>query len=146
MLVPDLPACPSCGTQSDTPSKVFTVIVEPKEGERGLTQRKVGMYQCSKCGTKFPIIVSRQKYLVVAEDQLKKLQSDIQDLRRNNEDLVHSVDGLKRNQEELQDTIQRKEKESHVKQLEVKLNALESQVSYLRKEKGELEEKVSKFR
>ena len=72
-----MPVCPSCGTSTDTPSRVFSVIVEPKEGERGLTQRKVGMYQCSKCGTKFPTIISRQKYLVVAEDQLKKIQSDL---------------------------------------------------------------------
>jgi predicted RNase H-like nuclease (RuvC/YqgF family) len=141
-----LPACPSCGTQADTPSKVFTVIVEPREGERGLTQRKVGMYQCSKCGTKFPIIVSRQKYLVVAEDQMKKLQNDIQDLKKNNNELTHDVDGLKRNQEELEEAIKMKEKESEIKQLEVKLRALETQVSYLKKEKGELEEKVSKFR
>jgi predicted RNase H-like nuclease (RuvC/YqgF family) len=141
-----LPVCPSCGTRTDTPSKVFSVIVEPKEGERGLTQRKVGMYQCSKCDTKFPIIVSREKYLVIAEDQLKKIQSDVKDLKRTNTDLVQSIDGLKKNQEELHEAMKRKEKESQVKQLEVKLRALENQVSYLKKEKGELEEKVSKFR
>jgi len=140
-----LPACPSCGTRTDTPTKVFTVIVEPKEGERGLTQRKVGMYQCSKCDTKFPIIVSREKYLVVAEDQLKKIQNDVKDLKRTNAELVQSIDGLKKDQEELHETIKRNEKESQVKQLEVKLHALEGQVSYLKKEKGELEEKVSKY-
>ena len=141
-----MPACPTCGTTADTPTKVFTVIVEPKEGERGLTQRKVGMYQCSKCNTKFPIIVSRQKYLVVAEDQLRKIQRDLKDMKATNEELEHKVDGLVKDQEELQETLRRKETESLVKQLEVKLNALEGQVSYLRKEKGELEEKVSKFR
>jgi len=141
-----LPACPTCGTTADTPTKVFTVIVEPKEGERGLTQRKVGMYQCSKCNTKFPVIVSRQKYLVVAEDQLRKIQRDLKDMKATNEELEHRVDGLVKDQEELQETLKRQEKESLVKQLEVKLNALEGQVSYLRKEKGELEEKVSKFR
>jgi hypothetical protein len=141
-----LPACPTCGTTADTPTKVFTVIVEPKEGERGLTQRKVGMYQCSKCNTKFPIIVSRQKYLVVAEDQLRQIQRDLKDMKATNEELENKVDGLVKDQEELQETLRRKETESLVKQLEVKLNALEGQVSYLRKEKGELEEKVSKFR
>jgi predicted RNase H-like nuclease (RuvC/YqgF family) len=141
-----LPVCPSCGTRTDTPTKVFSVIVEPKEGERGLTQRRVGMYQCSKCDTKFPIIVSREKYLVVAEDQLKKIQNDVKDLKRTNTDLVQSIDGLRKDQEELHETMKRKEKESQVKQLEVKMHALESQVSYLKKEKGELEEKVSKYR
>jgi hypothetical protein len=133
-----LPACPSCGTTTDTPSKVFTVIVEPNEGERGLTQRKVGMYQCSKCNTKFPIIVSRQKYLVVAEDQLRKIQGDLKDLKATNLELQQKVTDLVKDQEIMQ--------ESQLKQLEVKVHALEGQVSYLRKEKGELEEKVSKFR
>jgi seryl-tRNA synthetase len=141
-----LPACPSCGTPTDTPTKVFSVIVEPRDGERGLTQRKVGMYQCSKCGSKFPIIVSRQKYLIVAEDQLKKIQSDVKELKRTNEELEQTIGGLKRGQDELQGLLNSKEKESQVKQLEVKLQALENQVSYLRKEKGELEEKVSRFR
>ena len=125
---------------------MFTVIVEPNEGERGLTQRKVGMYQCSKCNTKFPIIVSRQKYLVVAEDQLKKIQGDLKDLRTINQELEQKVNSLVKDQEQLQETLKKKEKESELKQLEVKLRALEGQVSYLRKEKGELEEKVSKFR
>lgn len=141
-----MPACPSCGTATDAPSKVFTVIVEPAEGERGLTQRKVGMYQCPKCNTKFPVIVSRQKYLVVAEEQLKKIQSDVRDLRTTNQELEQKMNGLVKSQGELQEALKRKESESQVKQLEVKLLALEAQVSYLRKEKGELEEKVSKFR
>jgi len=130
----------------NTPSKVFTVIVEPKEGERGLTQRKVGMYQCPKCGSKFPTIVSRQKYLIVAEEQFKKIQSDLQNVKAANHDLESKVDGLVKEQRELEETLQRKENEAEVKQLNVKLEALERQVSYLRKEKGELEEKVTKFR
>jgi len=104
------------------------------------------MYQCSKCGTKFPLIISRQKYLIVAEDQLKKIQTDVQDLKKTNHQLEDRIDGLRKDQVQLNETMERKEKESQVKQLEVKLHALENQVSYLRKEKGELEEKVSKFR
>lgn len=104
------------------------------------------MYQCSKCNTKFPVIVSRQKYLVVAEDQLKKIQSDLRDMRTTNQELEQRVNGLVKDQEELQEALKQKEKESQLKQLEIKVSALEGQVSYLRKEKGELEEKVSKFR
>jgi predicted nuclease with TOPRIM domain len=120
--------------------------VEPNEGERGLTQRKVGMYQCSKCNTKFPIIVSRQKYLVVAEDQLRKIQGDLKDLKATNLELQQKVTDLVKDQETMQETMTQKDRESQLKQLEVKVHALEGQVSYLRKEKGELEEKVSKFR
>lgn len=130
----------------NTPSKVFTVIVEPKEGERGLTQRKIGMYECSKCGSRFPTIISRQKYLIVAEEQLKKIQSDLQKLTTTNEELDSKINGLVKEQEELREMMKKKEREAEVKRLETKLDSLESQVAYLRKEKGELEQKVSKFR
>lgn len=129
----------------NTPSKVFTVIVEPKEGERGLTQRKIGMYECSKCGSRFPTIISRQKYLIVAEEQLKKIQSDLQKLTTTNEELDSKINGLVKEQEELREIMKKKEREAEVKRLETKLDSLESQVAYLRKEKGELEQKVSKF-
>jgi Skp family chaperone for outer membrane proteins len=130
----------------NTPSKVFTVIVEPKEGERGLTQRKIGMYECPKCGMKFPTIVSRQKYLIVAEEQFKKIQGDLQTMKAANQDLESKVGELVKEQKELEKSFKRKEEEAEVKQLNTKLEALERQVSYLRKEKGELEEKVTKFR
>ena len=129
----------------NTPERVFSVIVEPKEGERGLTQRKVGMYHCPKCGTKFPTIISRQKYLIVAEEQLKKIQSDLQALRQTNADLDSKVGSLVKEQEELQQAVKRKENEAQVRHLETKVDALEKQVAYLRKEKGELEEKISSF-
>lgn len=129
----------------NTPEKVFSVIVEPKEGERGLTQRKVGMYQCPKCGMKFPTIISRQKYLIVAEEQLKKIQGDLQKLKDTNGELESKINNLVREQEDLLQTVRSKESEVQ-KHLENKLDALEKQVTYLRKEKGELEEKISKFR
>ncbi|MDA4122837.1 MAG: hypothetical protein OK456_06630 [Thaumarchaeota archaeon] len=130
----------------DTPEKVFSVIVEPKEGERGLTQRKVGMYQCPKCGMKFPTIISRQKYLLVAEEQLKKIQTDLQKLKDTNGELESKVETLVKEQKGLVQAVKDKESEGQLRSLETKLEALEKQVVYLRKEKGELEDKVSKFR
>jgi hypothetical protein len=119
------------------------VIVEPKEGERGLTQRKVGMYQCAKCGMKFPTVISRQRYLLVGEEQLNKIRSDVLGLKKMNQDLEKRINDMTREHEE---TLVRSGKDADVKRLEGKLEALERHVAYLRKEKGELEEKVSKLR
>jgi septal ring factor EnvC (AmiA/AmiB activator) len=104
------------------------------------------MYQCPKCGMKFPTIISRQKYLIVAEDQLKKIQGDLQKLKDTNGELESKVDGLVKDQQLLLQTMKKNENEAQVKHLETKLDALEKQVVYLRKEKGELEDKISKFR
>jgi predicted RNase H-like nuclease (RuvC/YqgF family) len=141
-----LPSCPNCGTAIATPAKVFTVIVEPKEGERGLTQRKVGMYTCDKCGTKFPTVVSRQHYLVVPDDQMSKIQADIKTLKKTNQDLEKRIQQMDREYAELQRNLERSKKDTDTRVLEAKLEALEKHVAYLRKEKGELEEKATKFR
>jgi predicted RNase H-like nuclease (RuvC/YqgF family) len=141
-----LPSCPNCGTTIATPAKVFTVIVEPKEGERGLTQRKVGMYNCDKCGTKFPTVVSRQHYLVVPDDQMSKIQTDIKSLKKTNQDLEKRIQLMDNDYAELQKNLERSKKDTDTRVLEAKLAALEKHVAYLRKEKGELEEKTTKFR
>jgi predicted RNase H-like nuclease (RuvC/YqgF family) len=141
-----LPSCPNCGTAIAAPSKVFTVIVEPKEGERGLTQRKVGMYTCEKCGTKFPTVVSRQHYLIVADDQMAKIQTDIKSLKKTNQDLEKRIQLMDKEYAELQRNLDRSRKDTETRVIEAKLEALEKHVAYLRKEKGELEEKTAKFR
>jgi chromosome segregation ATPase len=117
---------------------MFSVIVEPKEGERGLTERKVGMYQCPKCETKFPIVVSRQRYLIIAEDQVRQIQTDLKALKKNHAE-------LKKQYEDLENALDRAKKESEVRQLEIKLRSLEEQITYLKKEKEELEQRVAKF-
>jgi len=141
-----LPSCPNCGTSISSPQKVFTVIVEPKEGEHGLTQRKVGMYACEKCGTKFPVVVSRQHYLVVAEEQMTQIQADIKNLKKTNQDLHKRIEMMDREYGDLQKTLERNKKDSETRLLEAKLDALEKHVAYLRKEKGELDAKATKFR
>jgi len=141
-----LPSCPNCGTAIAAPSKTFTVIVEPKEGERGLTQRKVGMYTCDKCGTKFPTVISRQHYLVVAEEQLSKIQADVKNLKKTNHDLEKRIEAMDKEYAELQTAVERSKKDTETRILEAKVDALEKHVAYLRKEKGELEEKATKFR
>jgi peptidoglycan hydrolase CwlO-like protein len=141
-----LPSCPNCGTAIAAPSKVFTVIVEPKEGERGLTQRKVGMYTCDKCGTKFPIVVGRQHYLLVAEEQLNKIQTDIKNLKKTNQDLDKRIQLMDKEYAEIQRSLDRSKRDAETRVLETKIEALEKHVGYLRKEKGELEEKTTRFR
>ena len=141
-----MPTCPSCGSAVTNPAKVFTVIVEPKEGERGLTQRKVGMYTCEKCGTKFPTVVGRQHYLVVAEEQLGQIQTDIKSLKKANQDLEKKINVMDKEYAELEKKLDKTKKDAETSVLEAKLQALERHVSYLRKEKGELEEKAAKFR
>ena len=141
-----MPNCPKCGNKEAMPTRTFNVIVEPSKGERGMTERRVGMYTCGKCGTKFPTVISRQRYLIVAEEQLKALQDDLTSIKKGNDDLDTRVREMAHQQREMESSIDRGAKESEVKRLQAKLVQLEEFVQYLRKEKGELEQKASRLR
>lgn len=140
-----MPNCPNCGNKESMPSRSFNVIVEPAKGERGMTERKVGMYTCSKCGTKFPTVISKQRYLIVAEDQLKAIQAELVSVKEGNADLNSKVKGMAEHQKEMEDHMEKTAKENEVKILRAKLAELESYVEFLRKEKGELEQKASRI-
>ena len=141
-----MPNCPKCGNREGLPTRTFSVIVEPSKGERGMTERRVGMYTCSKCDTKFPTVISRQRYLIVAEEQLKSIQDELNAVKKDNDGLNTKVKGMAEQQKELESAMERTAKETEVKRLKEKLSELESFVGYLRKEKGELEQKASRIR
>jgi len=141
-----LPNCPKCGNKESTPTRTFNVIVEPGQGEKGMTERRVGMYTCEKCGTKFPTVISRQKYLIVAEEQLKSIQNELATVKKGNDDLTAKVQTMAEQQRELEISVDRAAKDNELKRLQAKLAQLEEFVGYLRKEKGELEQKASRLR
>ena len=141
-----MPNCPKCGNKESMPTRTFNVIVEPSREERGMTERRVGMYTCEKCGTKFPTVISRQKYLIVAEEQLKSIQDELASVRKGNEELSAKVQEMAQQQKEIQDSMDRTAKENELKLLQAKLANIEEFVGYLRKEKGELEQKASRLR
>jgi septal ring factor EnvC (AmiA/AmiB activator) len=141
-----LPDCPKCGNKEVSPYKSFSIIVEPSKGEHGMVERKVGMFNCSKCGTKFPTVISRQRYLVIAAEQLHQLQDELGNVKKGNEELENRFQAMSREHREMQARLEKMAKDSEVSKLEAKLAALEDYVEHLRKEKGELEQRVSKFR
>ena len=141
-----MPSCPNCGNKEALPTRTFNVIVEPAKGERGMTERRVGMYTCGKCGTKFPTVISKQRYLIVAEEQLKSIQDELESVKKGNQDLGAKVQGMVQQQREMESSIVKTAKENDVKRLQAKLADLEEFVAYLRKEKGELEQKAARLR
>jgi uncharacterized coiled-coil DUF342 family protein len=141
-----LPNCPKCGNKEPIPTRTFSVLVEPSKDERGMTERRVGMYTCSKCNTKFPTVISRQRYLIVADEQLKSIQNELSAVKKDNDGLNTKVKEMAEQQKELESAMERTAKENELRHLQVKLVELESFVGYLRKEKGELEQKASKLR
>jgi len=71
-----------------------------------MTERRVGMYTCEKCGTKFPTVISRQKYLIVAEEQLKSIQSELASVKKGNDELNAKVQTMVQQQKDLEESME----------------------------------------
>jgi len=140
-----LPSCPKCGNKEQVPVRTFSVLVEPSKGEQGMTERRVGMYTCSRCGTKFPTVVSKQRYLIVAEEELKRMNEELKEVRKDNEGLLKRVKTIEEEHTLLQKSLEQRGKDSEIRELELKLNQLESYVTHLRKDKEELEQRASRL-
>lgn len=125
---------------------MFSVIVEPTKDERGMTERKVGMYTCSKCGMKFPTVVSKQHYLIVAEEELKNMQEELKAVQKTNDGLQDRVRSIEKEHTELLGTLKKHQHESEIHTLELKLDQLQSYVNHLKKDKEELEQRASRSR
>jgi uncharacterized coiled-coil DUF342 family protein len=91
-------------------------------------------------------VISKQRYLIVAEEQLTSIQGELSSMKKGNDGLNNKVREMAAQQREMESTMERTAKEKEVKRLQAKLAELEEFVSYLRKEKGELEQKASKLR
>jgi exonuclease VII small subunit len=139
-----LPTCPKCASRvSSTPTRTFTVLVESERTESGFTQKKMASYTCSKCGTKFPIAVDRQHYLVVPADVIKRMESEMRVLQMHNEMFSDSLKELSRGHQELKAALKAAMEESEIRDLEGKVKGLERHVEHLKRDKVELEQKLS---
>jgi len=111
-----------------------------------MTERRVGMYTCEKCGTKFPTVISKQRYLIVAEEQLKSIQDELASVKKGSDELGAKVQSMAQQQRDMESSMDHAAKENELRRLQNRLADLEEFVEYLRKEKGELEQKASRLR
>ena len=100
-------SCPRCGSKVESPEKFYSVIVEPVKGERGLVQREVGLYKCERCGSTFPRVVSRRRYLFVPDSEYVRLQKEVESLKKGKASLEGDVEAARDAQEKLEDALRK---------------------------------------
>lgn len=69
-----MPACPECKTMVRSPVKVWATSDPSRDG--GLVERHVGLYECTKCKTKFPYVYGSQSLKLVKVIDWQKLQEE----------------------------------------------------------------------
>jgi uncharacterized protein (UPF0212 family) len=137
-----LPACPNCKAAVATPERVYKVVVEPEQGERGVVKRDVGMYRCPRCDTTFPRVLGRVHYLLVPETEFNQLKKEGAENKAKVGELESTIDALRKEKLEHEELLTRQLRDKVISSLESELGQLERHVKHLRSERDRLKKEV----
>ncbi len=136
--------CPQCGTDVPAPSKAWSLLREPdKRG--GILEQKVGIYECTKCRTRFPFAYGSQKLKLVNAEKLQQLVTALADAKDKSTKLEQKVSDLEARKTALEDDIQHLEERLTINELQAKANALEREVTFLQDDKRGLEAEIATY-
>lgn len=108
-----------------------------------ILEQTVGLYQCNKCGEKFPHVYGRQKLKLMPVEKLEQLDKALNDAKSENQSLQARIEALDAEGARLRAEIMRLQETIVLNELENQLETLRREVFTLRREKTELEEEVA---
>ena len=138
-----MPACPNCKASVASPERVYKVVVEPEQGERGVVKRDVGMYRCPRCDTTFPRVLGRVHYLLVPETELNRMKKEGEDTTARLEALEKEMSSLKKEKAEHEEVLMRQLRDKVISSLESELGQLEKHVKHLQTERDRLKTEIA---
>jgi hypothetical protein len=138
-----MPACPSCKAPVTSPDRVYKVVVEPEQDERGVVQRDVGMFRCPRCDTTFPRVLGRVHYLLVPDTEFKRLKKEAEENKIKAADLDVTVEVLRKEKLEREETLTQQLRDKVITGLESELGQLEKHVEHLREERDRLQDEIA---
>lgn len=138
-----MPACPNCKASVESAERVYKVVVEPSEGERGIMKRDVGMYRCPRCDTTFPRVLGRVHYLLVAEAEFNRMQKEIADKSAKAEELGNAMEALKKEKAQREEALAKQLRESVLSSLESQIEQLDKSVRQLEAERERLKSEIA---
>lgn len=138
-----MPACPNCKAPVTSPDRVYKVVVEPDQGERGIVQRDVGMFRCPRCDTTFPRVLGRVHYLLVPDTEFKRLKKEAEENKTKADDLDVTVEALRKEKLEREEALTQQLREKVIAGLESELGQLEKHVEHMREERDSLQDEIA---
>jgi len=138
-----VPACPNCKASVASPDRVYKVVVEPEQGERGVIKRDVGMYRCPRCDTTFPRVLGRIHYLLVPETEFNRLTKEAGENKTKADELELAMVVLRKEKLDHDEVMTRQLRDKVISSLESELGQLEKHVKHLQAERDRLKNELA---
>jgi hypothetical protein len=129
--------CPSCKTGEVSERQSFKATTEPIRGVASTTVI-VDLMKCGQCGTDFPEIRGRTKYVIVPTSKMSKLMADLEEARQTNSGFLLQLQEMERRSRDLAIQLERFRARAEIKGMESKIETLESETAALQRRKEKL--------
>ncbi len=133
--------CPSCQNEVQQPIKVWSIAGELDQ-KGSFTEKRVALYRCDRCQTKFPIVAGSKRFRIVHEAELvllKKKAAEGEVLAAKVKEMSEKIQLLMAELENVKQTLE-------LERLQNKRDELRSEVKHLRELKEGFQQELSELR
>ena len=132
--------CPNCQYEVQQPIKIWTVAGELDQ--RGsFSEKRIALYLCERCQTKFPIVAGSKRFRIVHEAELALLRKKAAE----GEELAVKVREMNEKIQLLSAELESVKHELELERLRSRRDGLHNEVEYLRGVKKSFQEELAKL-
>ena len=129
--------CPNCKTGEVSERRSFKAVTEPIRGVASTTV-VVDLMKCGQCGTDYPEVRGRARYVFIPNSKMSKLMADLDEARHLNSEALLRLEAMERRSRELSTELERFKARAEIKGIQSQIGTLESETAALRLRKEKL--------
>ncbi|NHV97361.1 MAG: hypothetical protein HA494_06200 [Thaumarchaeota archaeon] len=132
--------CPNCRNEVQQPSKIWSIAGELDQ--RGsFSEKRIALYVCERCQTKFPIVAGSKRFRIIHEAELALLRKKASE----GEELAAKVREMNEKIRLLNAELESVKQELELERLRNRRDSLHDEVEYLRGVKRGFQEELAKL-
>lgn len=132
--------CPNCQNVVQQPIRIWSVASELDQ-RGGFSEKRVALYLCERCQTKFPIVAGSKRFRIVHEAELTLLRKKASE----GEEMAAKVREMGEKIQLLTAELEGVKRELELERLRSRRDALHNEVEYLRGVKRGFQEELTKL-
>jgi len=132
--------CPNCQNEVQQPIKVWSIASELDQ-RGGFSEKKIALYVCERCQTKFPIVAGSKRFRIIHEAELTLLRRKASE----GEELAVKVKEMSEKIKLLSAELEGVKQELELERLRGRKDGLHSEVEYLRGVKRSFQEELARL-
>ncbi len=132
--------CPNCQNEVQQPTKIWS-IASDLDQRGGFSEKRIALYVCERCQTKFPIVAGSKRFRIVHEAELAFLRKKAAE----GEELAVKVREMSEKIRLLSTELESVKKALELERLRNRRDGLHNEVEYLREIKRGFQEELAKL-